>query len=124
MQFFVHVDRSDCKAQVDGYEYPKYRKFATLKEAENFLQENQNTQEIRKFSKVSPTNKPLLNNLAVASDKYISVRHLSSVAFRDNNFQQDENGYVHCYTDGSCESNGRVGAKAGVGVWFGVDHPL
>ena len=27
------------------------------------------------------------------------------------------------YTDGSCLSNGRIGARAGVGVWFGRDHP-
>jgi hypothetical protein len=39
-------------------------------------------------------------------------------------FETDENGYVHVYTDGACENNGRVGARAGIGVWFADNHPL
>ncbi|XP_023706938.1 uncharacterized protein LOC111864133 isoform X3 [Cryptotermes secundus] len=39
-------------------------------------------------------------------------------------FDTDENGYVHVYTDGACENNGRVGARAGIGVWFADNHPL
>lgn len=39
-------------------------------------------------------------------------------------FEVDENGYVHVYTDGACENNGRVGARAGIGVWFADNHPL
>lgn len=36
----------------------------------------------------------------------------------------DEDGFVHVFTDGACENNGRVNAKAGLGVWFGDNHPL
>lgn len=39
-------------------------------------------------------------------------------------FLTDEEGYVIVYTDGSCLSNGQKGAKSGIGVWFGDDHPL
>lgn len=39
-------------------------------------------------------------------------------------FETDDNGYVHVYTDGACENNGRVGARAGIGVWFADKHPL
>lgn len=39
-------------------------------------------------------------------------------------FEVDQNGYVHVYTDGACQNNGRVGAKAGIGVWFADNHPL
>ncbi|XP_069686371.1 uncharacterized protein [Periplaneta americana] len=39
-------------------------------------------------------------------------------------FTVDKDGYVEVYTDGACEQNGRVGAKAGIGVWFGDNHPL
>ena len=28
------------------------------------------------------------------------------------------------YTDGACFNNGYYGARAGVGVWWGYDHPL
>ncbi|GLV46662.1 ribonuclease H1 [Carabus blaptoides fortunei] len=40
------------------------------------------------------------------------------------NFNYDSNGYVQVYTDGACENNGKAGAKAGIGVWFGHGHPL
>jgi ribonuclease HI len=31
--------------------------------------------------------------------------------------------YVVCYTDGACLGNGQYGARAGIGVYFGDDHP-
>nr|CAD7603703.1 unnamed protein product [Timema genevievae] len=39
-------------------------------------------------------------------------------------FQLDQQGFVQVYTDGACEKNGFAGAKAGIGVWFGINHPL
>ncbi|XP_062551940.1 ribonuclease H1 [Armigeres subalbatus] len=39
-------------------------------------------------------------------------------------FLQDEDGYVHVYTDGSCEGNGTAAACAGLGVYFGEGHAL
>ncbi|XP_034841390.1 ribonuclease H1-like [Maniola hyperantus] len=41
-----------------------------------------------------------------------------------NNFKTDSNGYVHVYTDGACSANGKKGAKAGLGVYWGEGHPL
>lgn len=37
--------------------------------------------------------------------------------------QVDENGFLIIYTDGACLNNGRRDAKAGIGIWFGRDHP-
>lgn len=59
-------------------------------------------------------------------------------------FRVDDNGYVHVWTDGACCNNGAASitavdaeavldvaastngsvARAGIGVWFGRDHPL
>ena len=39
-------------------------------------------------------------------------------------FQEDSDGFVHVYTDGSCENNGRRNAIAGLGVYFDENHPL
>lgn len=44
--------------------------------------------------------------------------------FGGHNFQVDKDDYVHVYTDGSCENNGRKNALAGLGVYFGEGHPL
>ncbi|KAG5875048.1 hypothetical protein JTB14_026180 [Gonioctena quinquepunctata] len=35
-----------------------------------------------------------------------------------------EGDFVVVYTDGACENNGKANAKAGIGVWFGDNHPL
>jgi hypothetical protein len=34
------------------------------------------------------------------------------------------NAPVYVYSDGACSSNGRPNAMAGVGVWWGENHPL
>lgn len=39
-------------------------------------------------------------------------------------FHEDNDGFVHVYTDGSCENNGRPNAIAGFGVYFGEGHKL
>lgn len=39
-------------------------------------------------------------------------------------FLQDIHGFVHCYTDGSCEGNGTEMACAGLGVYFSEGHAL
>jgi len=39
-------------------------------------------------------------------------------------FTVDEEGYVIVYTDGACTGNGKKGAAAGIGVWFGDGHSL
>lgn len=39
-------------------------------------------------------------------------------------FEIDRDGFVEVYTDGACSSNGRVCAKAGLGVYWGENHPL
>ncbi|XP_051173775.1 ribonuclease H1-like [Leptopilina boulardi] len=42
----------------------------------------------------------------------------------NQNFNIDDDGFVSVYTDGSCSFNGLQNAKAGIGVWFGQNHPL
>ncbi|XP_063972778.1 ribonuclease H1-like isoform X2 [Diachasmimorpha longicaudata] len=39
-------------------------------------------------------------------------------------FKKDKKGRVKVYTDGSSPMNGLPGATAGIGVWWGHDHPL
>lgn len=41
-----------------------------------------------------------------------------------HNFEMDDSGYIVVYTDGACSSNGTNKARAGLGVYFGEDHPL
>ena len=38
--------------------------------------------------------------------------------------QVNTEGFTEVYTDGACPNNGKGGARAGVGVWWGPEHPL
>lgn len=44
--------------------------------------------------------------------------------YGEYNFPEDSDGFVHVYTDGSCENNGNANAIAGYGVYFDENHPL
>ncbi|XP_076654674.1 ribonuclease H1 isoform X2 [Halictus rubicundus] len=48
----------------------------------------------------------------------------SNVQKSSSGFIVDSDGYVNVYTDGACSSNGYKNSLAGIGVWFGEDHPL
>lgn len=54
----------------------------------------------------------------------ITTAASNSLSKRSKQDFQMENGYVVVYVDGACENNGRKGAKAGIGVWFGDNHLL
>lgn len=55
----------------------------------------------------------------------LQTRNLTTATYSDFPFSEDPtSGHVHCYTDGACEKNGRVGARAGIGVFFGLNHPM
>lgn len=52
----------------------------------------------------------------------IPVKKLNK--YGKHSFMEDEEGYVHVFTDGSCEGNGTDKAVAGLGVYFGEGHAL
>lgn len=52
----------------------------------------------------------------------IPVKKLNK--YGKHSFLEDEDGYVHVFTDGSCEGNGTDKAVAGLGVYFGEGHAL
>lgn len=47
---------------------------------------------------------------------------LQKVGLSRSQFHVDAQGFVHVYTDGACENNGRYTARAGLGVYFGDGH--
>ncbi|XP_036331717.1 ribonuclease H1-like isoform X1 [Rhagoletis pomonella] len=49
---------------------------------------------------------------------------VGSQKINEYTFEIDSEGYVIVYTDGSCINNGRPDACAGLGVYFGENHPL
>lgn len=48
---------------------------------------------------------------------------VSVPSVKKQTFQTDSAADIYVYTDGACSNNGRPGAKAGIGIWFGSDDP-
>ncbi|KAK1119478.1 hypothetical protein K0M31_013305 [Melipona bicolor] len=123
----------ECKRQVHHFPKPVFRKFKTETEAHNFIQQNAGT------STNCNTNHPFdvrtSKRPRVESDKSIDnndnkrlcsekVIDCSEDKKTSGSYDIDSDGYVNVYTDGACSSNGSRKAKAGIGVWFGDNHPL
>lgn len=74
------------------------------------------------------------NSAASVPRKKSKIDEIKTTAFTENivkmtrygkhDFMEDRDGYVHVYTDGACENNGKPTAVAGLGVYFGEGHAL
>jgi len=66
--------------------------------------------------------KPIGGAAALAAKKMRPADGSSSSSSNNNDrkFTLDADGYVTVFTDGACTNNGRTGAKAGIGVWWGA----
>lgn len=56
--------------------------------------------------------------------KYEPPEPTQEKLYSGHKFNEDSKGFVHVYTDGSCESNGKYTAAAGLGVFYGVNHKM
>jgi len=112
----IFLTWKECQAQVNDVPYPKFRKFYSLEEAEAFIAEHTVTPKEK--------NRQLMKQYPVTKARVQQVRHLSTATFANDRFPVNSNGFVEVYTDGACENNGKPTAKAGIGVWFGHNHPM
>lgn len=87
----IYNSWDECRTQVSGFKGAKFKKFKTMKEAENFL--NGDTGIIDKETTI---------------DDYIKV---------SNNVEYLPE--IKVYTDGSCFGNGKFPSFGGYGIYFG-----
>ncbi|XP_033106420.1 ribonuclease H1-like [Anneissia japonica] len=103
----------ECKAQVHRFQGAQFKKFSTQEDATNFIGAT--------ASKKRPT---YSNTEYDAPYKKIRVKN----GYGGNSYASNYNTSSYekprvVYTDGCCTSNGRSGARAGIGVYWGPDHP-
>uniref|UniRef100_A0AAG5DGS4 Ribonuclease H1 n=1 Tax=Anopheles atroparvus TaxID=41427 RepID=A0AAG5DGS4_ANOAO len=128
----------ECQQQVNGFTAPRFKKFATEAEAKQFIEQNKGgstgaltsswnsrTTGKRSYSASSDTTQPAKKQ----SKRTVLLHELPAVAgnmvkYGQYSFPQDDDGFVHVYTDGSCEGNGQAHAAAGLGVYFAEGHAL
>ncbi|OAD62800.1 Ribonuclease H1 [Eufriesea mexicana] len=135
----IYKTWDECKLQVDHFTGAKYKKFHIQEEAENFIKEYTNPgkkNSYRNATSILGKRSKLQNDQSSNMDsgtsfakklKKTDLKECSKVIQIENGsggFNIDSDGYVNVYTDGACSSNGRTTARAGIGVWFGDDHPL
>lgn len=102
----VYTDWEVAKLQVQAVKGPKYKKFATRKEAEDFVKSG------GKAPAASAAEKKDKVVVEDAQEKDVKKQKLGESKKKTT-----------VYTDGSSLGNGQKGSVAGVGVWFGdMDH--
>lgn len=101
----IYTDWTAVQDSVYGFKGPKFRKFATWAEAANYIRENGDAAAIAALAKQE-------------EQMDISYEEPPAKKSKEESFAEEEN-YVTIYTDGSCISNGKHGARAGIGVYFG-----
>ncbi|XP_006882915.1 PREDICTED: ribonuclease H1 [Elephantulus edwardii] len=132
----VFLTWDECRAQVDRFPAAKFKKFATEDEAWAFVKNSGSPDgsegkknELVQESQVK-ANKRLWESLEEEEDENAEpcAKHVKQNTESVPSVSKDKFSYmgefVVVYTDGCCSSNGRKRARAGIGVYWGPDHPL
>lgn len=126
----------ECKEQVDQFPRPIFRKFHSKEEAEDFIKQYTKTNKKENNENLSSllgkrlqNNQEIDNKKSLKKQKQMNLEEHSKIIHIENEeingiFNIDNDGYVNVYTDGACSLNGHKNAQAGIGVWFGNNHPL
>ncbi|XP_071856331.1 ribonuclease H1 [Bombus fervidus] len=130
---------SECHEQVSCFSGPVFKKFKTETEANSFIKEHEKANKENEVKDALPTitkrqrsNKGTDSDTEQSSSKKLKTTDstkyenlcINKVNDLTQNFIVDSDGFVNVYTDGACTGNGKKNAKAGIGVWFGDNHPL
>jgi len=106
----IYTDWDEAALAIKGWKAPKYKKFGTRKEAVEFIRTHGNEEAMEW----------LIKNGAEPATKKLKKTKASSESGSEILIKDDPN-VLRVFTDGSSLSNGRAGATAGVGVFFGED---
>jgi len=97
------ICRIKCQAQIKGFPNAKYKKFVSLRDAQEFVD----------GASASDTPHSEEERPKSASGSKIAGQKRSFVEI------EDESGWDVVYSDGACKGNGKVGSVAGLGIWWG-----
>ncbi|AKU37500.1 Ribonuclease [Scale drop disease virus] len=131
----VYKSWDECKSQVDKFPAAVFKKFATEQDAWAFVREGNVTllpekkviARVEQVDVVLPKQgpKPLYY---VPLGKKMSLSESKAAESPKQSKTSDGFTYmgdaVVVYTDGCCLSNGQKQARAGIGVYWGYNHPL
>lgn len=108
----IYTDWADASEAIKGVKGPKYKRFATRADAVAYIKQFGNRETIE-----------ALGEEAEAQETYVKADNVdSAVKLLKSAVAKDSDALV-IYTDGSSLANGKKGARAGVGVFFGANDP-
>jgi ribonuclease HI len=107
----VYETWTAASEQIKNVKGPKYKKFDTREEAEEFVKNG------GKVSKKADASKP------VQKQEKSNVSSVEGSSAKKAKTSSSNGKTVKVWTDGSSRGNGRLGAVAGVGVYFGENDP-
>ncbi|KAF2688771.1 ribonuclease H-like protein [Lentithecium fluviatile CBS 122367] len=120
----VYTDYASVLEQVTGFKGGKQKSFMTREEAQNYVDEGRRlaTAASTPISLKGHLNSAILS--ADTSEKSFKKQKKNdgSAAVPETN-DSYEPGPLIIYTDGAAKGNGKLGAVAGIGIWFGPDDP-
>lgn len=141
----VYTSWDECKSVVDKFPAASYKKFASEKDAWAFIRGVEAAPSKVKVSQIVESAVDLLPKRGPEPLEYIPLgkkRSRSSgeetettpkrvkQSSQSSSTSKSPDGFTYMgdavvvYTDGCCSGNGKKGAKAGIGVYWGPDHPL
>ncbi|KAL0479257.1 ribonuclease HI [Acrasis kona] len=114
----------EAKLQVSGFKGAVFKKFKDEPSAKKFVEEggfkpstDSPTTLKRPHPTTTETNQPPKKSKASKVSTHLQEKLKEEAPSADTE-------YIPVYTDGSCLNNGSDNAVAGIGVWWGDDHPL
>lgn len=141
----VYATWDECKSQVDKFPSAAFKKFASEKDAWAFVRgvNPSAPPEVKKAASIVESAECLLPKRGPEPLEYIPLgkkrchskeeeaeSHPKRVKQPESASSESPDGFTYMgdavvvYTDGCCTANGRCGARAGIGVYWGHDHPL
>ncbi|KAM4043192.1 ribonuclease H1-like isoform 1-T3 [Anomaloglossus baeobatrachus] len=136
----VYKTWAECKEQVDRFPAARYKKFASEEEAWRFVKDNPGvlqkpclTESASKSQSSSSNVKPsyhakrplpCTSSTEQSAPKRTKLIDISALPPLHGQSLTQMGDSTVVYTDGCCSCNGRVKARAGIGVYWGPNHPL
>lgn len=143
----VYSSWDECKVQVDKFQHASFKKFASEKDAWAFVR-GLDPSPAPDLNSGAPSGEPaavLLPKRGPEPLEYIplgqkrchsgvkaesSPKRLRRAERDGGSSSQSSDGFTYMgdavvvYTDGCCSGNGKINARAGIGVYWGPNHPL
>ncbi|XP_033860033.3 ribonuclease H1-like isoform X2 [Acipenser ruthenus] len=126
----VYSTWDHCRDQVDGYSNASFKKFGSREEACAFVNDRGSSSGSRSWD-ASPSSSSGSRSWDASPSSGSGSRSWdaspssgSGSRSWDASPSSSSGQRAVVYTDGCCERNGQYGAKAGLGVFWGEDHPL